>query len=189
MWQFPQPHQNSLLTHPQDLDAPLHVAARNKINAYRDQYANNRITFMPAITSTSSRVHGEFLRLLFLQAHRETTAHFTAIGMLWGTGEPFGVHQAHAGPRQIPTPACHRRGDLSGLLGVRRGGFARGSQTGAGLRRAHAYASGADAPPVQGPVRRAQPSSPRPSRVRAQHPAQCAAVCPNVVAPKFGSSR
>ena len=24
---------------------------------------------------------GEFLRLLFLQAHRETTAHFTAIGM------------------------------------------------------------------------------------------------------------
>ena len=77
-----QPHQNSLLTHPQDLDAPLHVAARKKINAYRDQYANNRnITFMPAITSTSSRMHGEFLRLLFLQAHRETTAHFTAIGM------------------------------------------------------------------------------------------------------------
>ena len=37
---------------------------------------------MPAIISTSSRrMHGEFLRLLFLQAHRETTAHFTAIGM------------------------------------------------------------------------------------------------------------
>jgi len=77
-----QPHHNGLLTHPQDLDAPLHVAARKKINNYRDQYANNRnITFMPAITSTSSRMHGEFLRLLFLQAHRETTAHFTAIGM------------------------------------------------------------------------------------------------------------
>ena len=26
-------------------------------------------------------MHGEFLRLLFLQAHRETEAHFTAIGM------------------------------------------------------------------------------------------------------------
>ena len=26
--------------------------------------------------TTSSRMHGEFLRLLFLQAHRETTAHF-----------------------------------------------------------------------------------------------------------------
>jgi len=36
---------------------------------------------MPAITSTFSRMHGEFLRLLFLQAHRETTGHFTAIVM------------------------------------------------------------------------------------------------------------
>jgi hypothetical protein len=26
-------------------------------------------------------MHGEFLRLLFLQAHRETKAHFTAVGM------------------------------------------------------------------------------------------------------------
>jgi len=35
-------------------------------SAYRAQYANNRnIPFMPAITSTSSRMHGEFLRLLF----------------------------------------------------------------------------------------------------------------------------
>jgi hypothetical protein len=33
--------------------------------------------------STSTRMHGEFLRLLFLQAHRETeaAAHFTAAGM------------------------------------------------------------------------------------------------------------
>ena len=31
--------------------------------------------------TTSSRMHGEFLRLLFLQAHRETTAHFLATGL------------------------------------------------------------------------------------------------------------
>ena len=31
--------------------------------------------------STSTRMHGEFLRLLFLQAHRETEVHFTAAGM------------------------------------------------------------------------------------------------------------
>ena len=29
----------------------------------------------------SNRMHGEFLRLLFLQAHRETESHFTAAGM------------------------------------------------------------------------------------------------------------
>jgi hypothetical protein len=34
-----------------------------------------------AIVSTSNRMHGEILRLLFLQAHRETEAHFTAAGM------------------------------------------------------------------------------------------------------------
>jgi hypothetical protein len=31
--------------------------------------------------STSNRMHGEFLRLLFLQAHREPEAHFTADGI------------------------------------------------------------------------------------------------------------
>ena len=31
--------------------------------------------------TTSSRMHGEFLRLLFLQDHRETEAHFTAARM------------------------------------------------------------------------------------------------------------
>jgi hypothetical protein len=68
--------QNGSLTHPQDLDAPLRIAAQRKLNSYRQQYAyNQNISFLPAIMTTSSRMHGEFLRLLFLEAHRETTAH------------------------------------------------------------------------------------------------------------------
>ena len=68
--------QNGLLLHPQDLDAPLGLAALRKMNNYRQQYADNQNTsFLPSIMTTSSRMHGEFLRLLFLQAHRETTAH------------------------------------------------------------------------------------------------------------------
>ena len=39
------------------------------------------ISFLPPIMSTSTRMHGEFLRLLCLQAHREIEAHFTAAGM------------------------------------------------------------------------------------------------------------
>ena len=74
--------QNGCLSHPQDLDAPLHIAAQRKIAAYQQQYADNQnISFLPAIVSTSTRMHGEFLRLLFLQAHRETEAHFIATGM------------------------------------------------------------------------------------------------------------
>ena len=74
--------QNGLLSHPQDLDVPLSLAALRKINSYRQQYTDNQIiSFLPAIVSTSTRMHSEFLRLLFLQAHRETEAHFTAAGM------------------------------------------------------------------------------------------------------------
>jgi hypothetical protein len=74
--------QNGLLSHPQDFDAPLRLAAKRKINRYRQQYDDNQnISFLPAIMTTSSRMHGEFLRLLFLQAHRETAAHFHATGL------------------------------------------------------------------------------------------------------------
>jgi hypothetical protein len=60
----------------------MRVAAQRKTHAYRQTYADNQnISFLPAIMSTSNRMHGEFLRLLFLQAHRETEAHFTAAGM------------------------------------------------------------------------------------------------------------
>jgi len=41
---------------------------------------NQNISLLPAILSTSTRMHDEFSRLLFLQAHRETEAHFTATG-------------------------------------------------------------------------------------------------------------
>ena len=74
--------QNGLLSHTQDHDAPLRLTAQRKINGYWQQYADNQnISFLPAIVSTSTRMHVEFLRLLFLQAHRETEAHFTAAGM------------------------------------------------------------------------------------------------------------
>ena len=73
------PQQNGRLTHLQDIDAPLHIAAQRKINRYRRQYADNQN--IPAVVSTSPRMHGEFLRLLDLQAHRETEAHFAATGV------------------------------------------------------------------------------------------------------------
>ena len=45
-------------------------------------HVQQNISFLPDILSTwtSTRMYGEFLRLLFLQAHRETESHFTADG-------------------------------------------------------------------------------------------------------------
>jgi hypothetical protein len=40
--------QNGLLSHPQDLDAPLRLAAQRKVNGYRQQYSDNqKILFSP----------------------------------------------------------------------------------------------------------------------------------------------
>ena len=64
---------------PNDIDRSLNEAAADKIRKYRSDYNNNppnAISFMPAIASTSGRLHSEFIRLLFLQAHRETDRFF-----------------------------------------------------------------------------------------------------------------
>ena len=56
------------------MDKSLNEAVADKIQKYRTDYNNNpnTISFMPTIPSTSGRLHSEFIRILFLQAHRET---------------------------------------------------------------------------------------------------------------------
>ena len=39
------------------------------------------VSFMPVIASTSGRLHSEFVRLLFLQSHRETDLFFATSGV------------------------------------------------------------------------------------------------------------
>ena len=78
------PTLNGHLHYPNDLDKPLNEAAADKIRKYRADYNNNppnAISFIPAIASTSGRLHSEFVRILFLQAHRETDRFFTPSGV------------------------------------------------------------------------------------------------------------
>jgi hypothetical protein len=81
------PSLHGHLHYPDDMDRSLNEAAADKINEaaadkirnYRADYNNNppkSISFMPAIASTSGRLHSDFVRLLFLQAHRETRTAF-----------------------------------------------------------------------------------------------------------------
>ena len=70
--------------------------AADKIRKYRADY-NNRppsvVSFIPAIASTSGRLHSEFVRLLFLQAHQETDRFFAASGVQLAQTNPSGqVH-------------------------------------------------------------------------------------------------
>jgi hypothetical protein len=67
-----------------DIDRSINEAAADKIRKYRADYNNNppsAVSFMPTIASTSGRLHSEFIRLLFLQTHRETDRFFAASGV------------------------------------------------------------------------------------------------------------
>ena len=61
----------------------LNEDTSDKIRKYRTDCNNNPpnvISFLPAIVSTSGRLHSEFVGLLFLQTHRETDRFFVASG-------------------------------------------------------------------------------------------------------------
>ena len=78
------PSINGHLHYPNDIDRSLNEAAADKIRKYRADYNNKPpscVAFMPAIASTSGRLHSEFVRLLFLQAHLETARLFAASGV------------------------------------------------------------------------------------------------------------
>ena len=75
---------NGNLRYPHDIDRSLNETTTDKIRKYRGDYNDNpptSVSFMTAIASTSGRLHSEFIRLLFLQAHRETDLFFAASGV------------------------------------------------------------------------------------------------------------
>ena len=57
-------------------DGSIKAVARKKILHYRQVYVDHPdpIAFMPVAVDTSGRIYDDFLRLLFLHAHRESSA-------------------------------------------------------------------------------------------------------------------
>jgi hypothetical protein len=80
------PNLTGHLHYPHDIDKSLNEDPVDTIRKYHTDYHNNppsAVFFMPAIPSTSGRLHSEFIRLLFLQDHRETDRFFaTSVFML-----------------------------------------------------------------------------------------------------------
>ena len=98
------PSINGHLHYPNDMDRSLNEAAADKIRKYRADYNNNPppcISFMPAIASTSERSHSEFVRLLFLQAHRETDRFFAASGVQRNPTVASSTTNARRSPRSL----------------------------------------------------------------------------------------
>jgi hypothetical protein len=73
------PSINGHLRYPNDIVRSLNEDSTDKIRKYRtasDNHPPNTISFIPVITSTSGRIHSEFVFLLSLQVHRETDHFF-----------------------------------------------------------------------------------------------------------------
>ena len=70
-----------LLRNPDNPDKILDSDAAEKIRHYRDPYRQNRhVAFLPACMTTSGRIHGEFLRLLYFISNKQAVAYFEALG-------------------------------------------------------------------------------------------------------------
>jgi hypothetical protein len=73
------PTLNGHLRYPNKLHQSLNDTVTDKIRKYRTDYNNNPPnTVSSVITSTSGRLQSEFVRLLFLQDHRETDRFFAS---------------------------------------------------------------------------------------------------------------
>ncbi len=87
------PSLNGHLKYPNNVDQSLNDTASDKIRKYRADYNNippSVVSFIPDIVSTSWRLHSEFVRLLFLQVHRETDRFFAASGVQLAQTNPSG---------------------------------------------------------------------------------------------------
>jgi hypothetical protein len=69
------------LRYPNNLDQSLNDTTPDELRKYRADCIFNPsrgVGFMPSIASTSGRLHSEFIRILFLQDHRETDRFFSS---------------------------------------------------------------------------------------------------------------
>jgi hypothetical protein len=84
------PSLNGHLKYPNNLDQSLNDAGSDKIRKYRADYnrLSSVVSFMAPIPSTSDRLHSEFVRLLFLQSHRETDRFSAASGVQFAQTNP-----------------------------------------------------------------------------------------------------
>ena len=94
--------------YPNDIDRSLNETVTDKIRKNRADCNNNppsSVGFMSAITSTSRRLHNEFVLLLFLQTHREADVFFSGSGVqlvksdVWRSPHNLNRKSATSSPR------------------------------------------------------------------------------------------
>ncbi len=92
------PNLNGHLQYPNDIDKSLHESVTDKIRIHlidcNNNPPNNSISFMPSITSTSGRLHSDFVCLSFYKFIGKLAVFFTVSGahLVYYTSVQFHYH-------------------------------------------------------------------------------------------------
>jgi hypothetical protein len=93
------PSLNGNLHYPNNIDRSLNEDTDDKIRKCNTDYNNNppnTVSFIPPISIVSGRLHSEFVRLLFLQSHRETDHLYTVSAVHLTQNDRDQFHFRHA---------------------------------------------------------------------------------------------
>jgi hypothetical protein len=80
--------RNGELTH-DDVNGALEAAIKEKLNHYHHDYNERNFLFLPAVMTTSGRISGDLLRLIYILSHRQADKYFTRIGMIDPSPQAF----------------------------------------------------------------------------------------------------
>ena len=75
------PARNGEASHA-DANGALDAAVKAKLENYQHDYNERNFFFLPAVMTTSGRISGDFLRLLYILSNRQAHNYFTRMGLL-----------------------------------------------------------------------------------------------------------
>jgi hypothetical protein len=75
------PLRNGEASH-DNANGALYAAVKAKLDNYQHDYNERNFFFLPAVITTSERISGDFLRLLYILSNRQARNYFTRTGLL-----------------------------------------------------------------------------------------------------------
>jgi len=73
--------------------AVTQIAVKAKSDNYQHDYNERNFFFLPAVMTTSGRISGDFLRLLYILSDRQTHNYFARMGLLDPSTKAFKQHR------------------------------------------------------------------------------------------------
>jgi hypothetical protein len=80
--EFNGSHANLIHNEEPYVNGALDATVKEKFDNYQHDYNGRHFFFLPEVMTTSGRISGDFLRLLYTLSHRQAANYFTRMGIL-----------------------------------------------------------------------------------------------------------